>query len=225
MFQPILQNKNYENRLVQLAGFYGLLRSPNCPATRNRKVEMTEAMIRVRNSFWQREEQEHFTMGIGNLEGGKRKEFVRSDLRQGIIPSNFARARWYNFPRPIVLSCVDSRVPVEDVFDRGIGDHFVARVAGILINEIFLEVWNFATRVAGAKLMLILGQLKTAGRNMRHWGAKLGHIQMLKKHSTDDQISTIATGPRSSLEQIVGHEVVKQRRMRDAKDYPGKPVT
>ena len=39
------------------------------------------------------------------------------------------------FPKAIILSCIDSRIPVEDVFDKGIGDLFVARVAGNIINE------------------------------------------------------------------------------------------
>ena len=38
------------------------------------------------------------------------------------------------FPKAIILSCIDSRVPVEDVFDKGIGDLFVARVAGNIVN-------------------------------------------------------------------------------------------
>ena len=56
------------------------------------------------------------------------------------------------FPKAIVLSCVDSRVPVEDVFDRGIGDMFVARVAGNFENEDLLGSLEFATAVAGIGL-------------------------------------------------------------------------
>lgn len=43
------------------------------------------------------------------------------------------------FLKAVVLSCLDSRVPVEDVFDRGGGDIFVGRVAGIFVNEDLLE--------------------------------------------------------------------------------------
>lgn len=61
------------------------------------------------------------------------------------------------FPKAIVLSCVDSRVPVEDVFDQGIGDIFVARVAGNFVNKDILGSMEFATKVAGSKLVLVLG--------------------------------------------------------------------
>jgi carbonic anhydrase len=61
------------------------------------------------------------------------------------------------FPKAIVLSCIDSRVPVEDVFDKGIGDMFVARVAGNVINEDILGSMEFSCKVAGAKLVLVIG--------------------------------------------------------------------
>ena len=61
------------------------------------------------------------------------------------------------FPMAIILSCVDSRIPVEDVFDRGIGDIFVARVAGNFENTDILGSMEFATKVSGAKLLLIMG--------------------------------------------------------------------
>lgn len=61
------------------------------------------------------------------------------------------------FPKAAILSCIDSRVPVEDVFDRGIGDLFVARVAGNFENQDILGSMEFATKVAGAKILLVLG--------------------------------------------------------------------
>jgi carbonic anhydrase len=60
-------------------------------------------------------------------------------------------------PKAVVLSCLDSRIPVEDVFDRGIGDIFVARVAGNFLNVDILGSMEFACRVSGAKLILVLG--------------------------------------------------------------------
>jgi carbonic anhydrase len=61
------------------------------------------------------------------------------------------------FPKAIVLSCIDSRVPIEDVFDKGIGDMFVARVAGNIVNEDILGSMEFSCKVAGAKLVLVIG--------------------------------------------------------------------
>ncbi|MFN5168768.1 MAG: carbonic anhydrase family protein [Cyclobacteriaceae bacterium] len=61
------------------------------------------------------------------------------------------------FPKAVILSCIDSRVPVEDVFDKGIGDLFVARVAGNIVNDDILGSMEFSCRVAGAKLVLVIG--------------------------------------------------------------------
>lgn len=61
------------------------------------------------------------------------------------------------FPKAVILSCLDSRVPVEDVFDQGIGDVFVGRVAGNIVNEDLLGSMEYACKVAGAKLILVMG--------------------------------------------------------------------
>jgi carbonic anhydrase len=61
------------------------------------------------------------------------------------------------YPKAVVLSCLDSRIPVEDVFDRGIGDIFVARVAGNFVNTDILGSMEFGCAVAGAKLVVVMG--------------------------------------------------------------------
>jgi len=61
------------------------------------------------------------------------------------------------YPKSVVLSCLDSRIPVEDVFDKGIGDMFVARNAGNIVNEDVLGSMEFACKVSGAKLILVMG--------------------------------------------------------------------
>ena len=60
-------------------------------------------------------------------------------------------------PKAIILSCIDSRVPVELIFDQTIGDLFVARVAGNFENTDILGSMEYSCRVAGSKLVLVLG--------------------------------------------------------------------
>jgi carbonic anhydrase len=60
-------------------------------------------------------------------------------------------------PKAVVLSCIDSRVPVEMVFDQHIGDIFVARVAGNFENIDILGSMEYACAVAGSKLIVVLG--------------------------------------------------------------------
>jgi carbonic anhydrase len=85
------------------------------------------------------------------------------------------------FPKAMILSCVDSRIPVEDVFDRGIGDIFVARVAGNFENTDILGSMEFATKVSGAKLVLVLGHEDCGAVKAAIDQAQLGNItEMLK---------------------------------------------
>jgi carbonic anhydrase len=76
----------------------------------------------------------------------------------------------------MVLSCVDSRIPVEDVFDRGIGDVFVARVAGNFENTDILGSMEFATKISGAKLVLVLGHGSCGAIKAAIDDAQLGNI-------------------------------------------------
>ena len=61
------------------------------------------------------------------------------------------------FPFAAVLSCIDSRVPVETVFDQGIGDLFSIRIAGNFVNDDILGSMEFACKLAGSKVVLVLG--------------------------------------------------------------------
>ena len=79
------------------------------------------------------------------------------------------------FPIAAVLGCIDSRAPVEHIFDLGLGDAFVARIAGNVARDKMIGSLEFACGVAGAKLLMVLGhtscgavkasvELKVAGK-------------------------------------------------------------
>jgi carbonic anhydrase len=59
----------------------------------------------------------------------------------------------------VVLGCIDSRAPAEIIFDAGIGDTFNARIAGNVVNHGLLGSLEFACAVAGAKVLLLLGDI------------------------------------------------------------------
>jgi len=61
------------------------------------------------------------------------------------------------YPAAVILGCLDSRVPAEIIFDTGIGDTFIGRVAGNVVNDDMLGSMEFACGVSGAKLVLVLG--------------------------------------------------------------------
>ena len=83
------------------------------------------------------------------------------------------------YPKAIVLGCIDSRVPVEDVFDQGIGDLFVGRVAGNVVNEDQLGSMEYACKVAGAKLVMVLGHEHCGAVKSAIDDVKLGNITAL----------------------------------------------
>lgn len=80
------------------------------------------------------------------------------------------------FPMACVLSCLDSRIPVEDVFDKGIGDLFVARVAGNFVNTDILGSMEFACKASGSKVILVLGHEHCGAIMHAIDGTKLGNI-------------------------------------------------
>ena len=63
-------------------------------------------------------------------------------------------------PFAIILSCIDSRTSAELIFDQGLGDVFSVRIAGTIINEDILGSMEFACKVAGAKIIVVLGHTK-----------------------------------------------------------------
>ncbi len=86
------------------------------------------------------------------------------------------------YPHSIVLGCVDSRVPPETVFDCGIGDIFSARIAGNFVNEDILGSMEFACKLAGSKLVMVLGHTACGAVKGACDHAKLGNLTaMLEK--------------------------------------------
>lgn len=115
---------------------------------------------------------------LESLKAGN-KEFVEDRLT---IRNNSARVRdaaLGQYPKAVVLSCLDSRVPVEDVFHLGIGDIFVARVAGNIINEDILGSLEYSCKVSGSKLIMVLGHEYCGAITSAIKDVKLGNITAL----------------------------------------------
>jgi carbonic anhydrase len=124
-----------------------------------------------------REQQAAYTpqKALDNLLAGNRR-FVADDLTQRNHSQRIREAYEGQFPKAVILSCLDSRIPVEDVFDLGIGDIFVARVAGNFVNEDILGSMEFGCRVAGAKLIMVIGHTSCGAVKAAIDDVKLGNI-------------------------------------------------
>lgn len=86
------------------------------------------------------------------------------------------------YPIATVVSCIDSRIPTEIVFDQGIGDIFNARIAGNFINPDILGSLEFACKLAGSKVIVVMGHTSCGAVKGACDHAKLGNLtQMLDK--------------------------------------------
>ncbi len=135
-------------------------------------------------------------------EGNKR--FVANLKANRNLLSQVADTSTGQFPMAVVLSCIDSRVPVELVFDQGIGDIFSARVAGNIVNEDMLGSMEYACKVAGSKLVLVLGHSKCGAVTAACQGVELGNITPLLS-----KIKPAVDNVPKAGDQYTGDEVEK----------------
>jgi carbonic anhydrase len=83
------------------------------------------------------------------------------------------------FPFACVLSCIDSRVPPSLVFDQGLGDMFSIRVAGNVLNDDVLGSMEFACKIAGSKIIVVLGHTGCGAIKGACDHVRLGHLSGL----------------------------------------------
>jgi carbonic anhydrase len=109
-------------------------------------------------------------------------------------------------PIAIILGCSDSRVPAEMVFDQGLGDLFVIRVAGNIVAPSQLASVEFAAERYGARLVVVLGHTQ-CGAIL----ATLEELQSAEKHRSPN-MSSIVDRIRPSVEALLLSETLKQNR-------------
>ncbi len=105
--------------------------------------------------------------------------FINNNLTKRDHSSLVVDAAYGQHPKAMVLSCIDSRVPVEDVFNKGIGDIFVGRVAGNIVNEDLLGSMEYACKVAGAKVIFVMGHGSCGAVKSAIDDVKVGNITAL----------------------------------------------
>ncbi|MEO6941126.1 MAG: carbonic anhydrase family protein [Candidatus Kapaibacterium sp.] len=83
------------------------------------------------------------------------------------------------FPFAAILSCIDSRTSAELIFDQGLGDIFSIRIAGNILNDDILGSMEFACKLAGSKLVVVLGHTKCGAIEGACDNVMLGHVTTL----------------------------------------------
>jgi carbonic anhydrase len=111
------------------------------------------------------------------------------------------------YPFAAVVGCIDSRAPAEIILDQGIGDIFVLRSAGNVVDTDVLGGLEFATRVSGAKYILVLGHTECGAVKGAIDGVKLGNLTALLAKI---QSAVRDSGPGSSKDKLFVRKVTEQ---------------
>lgn len=159
---------------------------------------------------------------IGRLKKGN-ENFVNNNLTQRDHSEQRRKSMIGQYPKAIVLSCVDSRVPVEDVFDLGIGDIFVARVAGNIENPDIVGSMEFATAVAGAKVVIVMGHTECGAVKSAIDNVDAKALNMMALADLLDEIEpaveeTPLEGERNSKNTTFTNKVINHNAARTVKN-------
>jgi len=202
------------NRIIELTALsimslaFTACNQQHNPNAETKTVKLDTLTTGLVENVLTKEEQDALTtdMVLAMLKEGNIR-FANNDLTSRDHSKQVRNSALSQYPKAIVLSCVDSRVPVEDVFDRGIGDVFVARVAGNFVNEDILGSMEFACKVSGSKLILVMGHEHCGTIKAAVDDVKLGNITLMLQKIRPAVESVEYEGERNSKNQEFVHMV------------------
>jgi carbonic anhydrase len=134
---------------------------------------------------------------LNELKSGN-KRFTDGKLENTDYKEQVEKTKSGQQPHSVILSCLDSRVPPEIIFDQGIGNIFVARVAGNIEDANVLGSLEYATKVVGSKLIVVLGHNDCGAVKGAIDNAELGNLTQLV-----EQIKPAITGDKSDAKKMV----------------------
>ncbi|PHS67452.1 MAG: sodium-independent anion transporter [Flavobacterium sp.] len=145
------------------------------------------------------------------VEGNKR--FAQNIKTQRNLKDQVLQTSQGQYPFAAVLSCIDSRVPVEMVFDLGIGDVFSVRVAGNVVNKDVLGSMEYACKVSGSKIAMVLGHTKCGAVTAACNNVELGNITSLL-HKIKPAVEDIKSGNNLECSEII--EDIARRNVKNS---------
>ncbi|MCH7523458.1 MAG: carbonic anhydrase [Bacteroidetes bacterium] len=151
------------------------------------------------------------------VEGNKR--FAQNLKVQRNLQDQVLETSKGQYPFAVILSCIDSRVPAELVYDQGVGDIFSIRIAGNIVNEDVLGSMEYACKVAGSKIVVVMGHTKCGAVTAACQNVKLGNITALL-NKIKPAVNSIKTGKESmddkAIEEVskvnVKHSIARIRK-------------
>jgi carbonic anhydrase len=118
-------------------------------------------------------------------------------------------------PFAVILSCIDSRTSAELIFDQGLGDVFSVRIAGNIINEDILGSMEFGCKVAGAKIIVVLGHTKCGAVKGACDHVEMGNLTALLtkiRPAVDDETTTKDNRNSGNAEFVENVSVINVKR-------------
>lgn len=162
---------------------------------------------------------------LEKLKAGNERWAKGSPMRRDVLTEVKATAKG-QYPYAVILACQDSRTSTEQMFDLGVGDAFTLRIAGNIANDDNLGGVEFGTKLAGAKLIAVIGHTSCGAVKGACDGAQLGHLTgLLEQIGPAVESASPGAGERSSknaafVEAVAKENVMLQmRRIRE-----GSPV-
>jgi carbonic anhydrase len=117
------------------------------------------------------------------------------------------------FPFATVLSCIDSRTSAELIFDQGLGDVFSVRIAGNVLNSDILGSMEFATKVAGSKLVMVLGHTRCGAVKGACADVKMGNLTSLLS-----KLTPLVDAERHAHPDLDASELVERVALRNVRE-------
>jgi len=118
-------------------------------------------------------------------------------------------------PFAVILSCIDSRTSAELIFDQGLGDIFSVRIAGNIVNEDILGSMEFGCKVAGSKIIVVLGHTKCGAVRGACDHVEMGNLTALLtkiRPAVDDEMTTIENRNSNNAEFVENVAAINVKR-------------
>ena len=148
--------------------------------------------------------------------------FVEKNMRSRDWMAKVPATAGGQYPFEVILTCMDSRTPIEIVFDQGIGDVFGIRIAGNIVNDDVLGSMEYATKVVGSKLLVVLGHTSCGAVKGSIDDAKLGNLtELLAKIRP----AVSASGPGSAKDDAYVDKVAQANVSQAMKEIREKSPT
>lgn len=156
------------------------------------------------------------------IQGNQR--FLESKQVQRDLAGQVKATAKGQYPYAVVLGCMDSRVPPETVFDQGIGDIFSCRIAGNIVDQDFIGSMEYACKVVGAKMILVLGHTDCGAIKGACDHVELGALTGLLEKIKPPIDMTSTDGERNSHNKVFVEGVSKNNVLLGVKTIRESPI-